>query len=619
MLKYIYKLFIFYGLIVSNSLAQSCTSTYEPYFNGTCMAPARCKGALINNKCPDGKLCCIEETDYVEKSFVSSDDLKAIVSRNNSRIDFISKVLTEPTSNPSCSQKAFFISQLAYESEGFMISEEPGDEEFLKKKYEEIISLGNINRNEGAKYRGRGFIFLTGRTNYENAGNDLGIPLLDNPELAAFPSVAAKIAVWYWQKAKDVDLNSFADGTFYGFSLLTEAISGGINGLNDRTKLLESANEQLRCGFLLKGRGEACKINGNDGFCKPICVQGLRDRKFCGCNGDTRNRMCSGPQNIRCCVEECSSNMDLAFLIDSSGSIQSRDFIRALEFVENAVNIETYLNTTHSKDDLIERISMINHMRDVTFTGEALNEAFKIYSSERGMRDSSLGVGKIIIVLTDGQSNGLIKPIPVADALRQTGISIISVGVGPNLNFEELIGISGGSSQLIRVDDYQKAALIFYEINQLSCLQPATIPASTNPIEVGLNTAIYFSYPINNTNETKSLDLTVIPLAGDVQVFSSFTNQNPNDFEVADMNIVKRSADNTYSNVPLENSTYENLYIGVKGLTSFNQFKIEIRELNYVPRIIEPTTNSPLILPIIDNLGGENNPGESYNFDFLRH
>lgn len=418
-------------------------------------------------------------------------------------------------------------------------------------------------------------------------------------------------------------MNSLADGTFYGFSLLTEAISGGIVGLKQRTELLESANNQLNCGFLLKGRGETCRINGIDGFCKPICVQGLTDRKFCGCNGDTRNRMCSGPQNIRCCVEECSSNMDLTFLIDSSGSIEPNDFTKALIFVENAVNstnigpdksqvslinfslevhVVTYLNTTHSKQNLINIISGIGHMRQNTYTGEALNKALEIYTPGRGMRDSSLGVGKIIIVLTDGRSNGPVNPIPVADALRKTGITIISVGVGPNLNYPELLGISGGSSQLIRVEDYEKATLIFYEINQLSCLQPATIPASTSPIEVGLNTVRYFSYPINNITDTMSLSLDVTPIFGDVQVFSSFTNQNPNDFEIEDSNVVKRSVESKSSNVPLPNNqTYEFLFIGVKGLTDFNQFKIEIQELDYVPTVYSPAT-----VPNNNNLGGEN-------------
>lgn len=149
MIKYLIKLSIIFGFYSSLILAQNCTSSYEPYFNGTCKRPGACRGALLNNKCPDGFLCCIEDNNNVEQSFVTSDDLKAILSLNNARTDFISKVLMEPTSNPSCSQKSFFISQLAYESQRFMISEESGDEEFLKIKYEEMFTLGNRDRSEG--------------------------------------------------------------------------------------------------------------------------------------------------------------------------------------------------------------------------------------------------------------------------------------------------------------------------------------------------------------------------------------------------------------------------------------------------------------------------------------
>jgi hypothetical protein len=49
----------------------------------------------------------------------------------------------------------------------------------------------------------------------------LGIDLVNNTELAAFPSVASKISVWYWTKGSNVDLNTIADGKFYNFSIMT--------------------------------------------------------------------------------------------------------------------------------------------------------------------------------------------------------------------------------------------------------------------------------------------------------------------------------------------------------------------------------------------------------------
>ena len=62
------------------------------------------------------------------------------------------------------------------------------------KKYDGI--LGNReNTNDWYDYRGRGFVHITGRENYDKMGKIFGIDLLNNPDLAADPKIAAKIAV----------------------------------------------------------------------------------------------------------------------------------------------------------------------------------------------------------------------------------------------------------------------------------------------------------------------------------------------------------------------------------------------------------------------------------------
>jgi putative chitinase len=57
--------------------------------------------------------------------------------------------------------------------------------------------LGNTNPGDGYKYRGRGYIQLTGKENYERYGKKLGVDLVNNPELANDPSIAIKIATEY--------------------------------------------------------------------------------------------------------------------------------------------------------------------------------------------------------------------------------------------------------------------------------------------------------------------------------------------------------------------------------------------------------------------------------------
>lgn len=57
--------------------------------------------------------------------------------------------------------------------------------------------MGNRTAEDAYRYRGRGFIQLTGRDNYARAGKALGLDLPNQPDLAADPAIAARIATWY--------------------------------------------------------------------------------------------------------------------------------------------------------------------------------------------------------------------------------------------------------------------------------------------------------------------------------------------------------------------------------------------------------------------------------------
>lgn len=54
-------------------------------------------------------------------------------------------------------------------------------------------NLGNTEPGDGARFKGRGFIQLTGRDNYRRIGEVVGVDLLGSPELANEPRVAARI------------------------------------------------------------------------------------------------------------------------------------------------------------------------------------------------------------------------------------------------------------------------------------------------------------------------------------------------------------------------------------------------------------------------------------------
>lgn len=124
-------------------------------------------------------------------------------------------------------RKAAFIAQIAHESDAFRTNEEYAS----GAAYEGRRDLGNKQPGDGRRYKGRGFIQLTGRSNYTRAGRDLGIDLVGNPDFAKTNEGAALVTAWYWNAN---NLNRFSDRG--DFLTLTRRINGGTNGLADRQR-----------------------------------------------------------------------------------------------------------------------------------------------------------------------------------------------------------------------------------------------------------------------------------------------------------------------------------------------------------------------------------------------
>ena len=101
--------------------------------------------------------------------------------------------------------------------------------------------LGNVNPGDGYKFRGRGYIQLTGRETYREVGKIAGLDLESDPDLAAKPENAVKIACAYWSWKK---LNATCD--VGDFTALTKKINGGTNGLSDRMDWLTKVQNVLK-------------------------------------------------------------------------------------------------------------------------------------------------------------------------------------------------------------------------------------------------------------------------------------------------------------------------------------------------------------------------------------
>lgn len=133
-------------------------------------------------------------------------------------------------------RRHMFLAQIAHESDGFRTTREYATGE----AYEFRKDLGNIEKGDGVKYRGRGLIQLTGRENYAKFGKLLRTDLINFPEkLEKFP-LALTSACIFWM---DRGLNSFADKG--DFEEITRRINGGLNGYESRLEYLDRVVEIL--------------------------------------------------------------------------------------------------------------------------------------------------------------------------------------------------------------------------------------------------------------------------------------------------------------------------------------------------------------------------------------
>jgi len=106
-------------------------------------------------------------------------------------------------------------------------------------EYEGRADLGNTHPGDGVRFKGRGFIQITGRTNYGGlsrwAHSKGLVPsatyFIDHPGQLATDKHVWLGPIWYWTVARP--MNRFADAK--DIEGATRAVNGGLNGLTDRT------------------------------------------------------------------------------------------------------------------------------------------------------------------------------------------------------------------------------------------------------------------------------------------------------------------------------------------------------------------------------------------------
>lgn len=133
-------------------------------------------------------------------------------------------------------RQAHFLAQVLHESGRLRYNRELASGE----AYEGRRDLGNTEPGDGKRFKGRGLIQLTGRSNYRRYAEAIGVDVVGRPELVEALPLTVDVAGWYWQTR---GLSALADRD--DLKGITRRVNGGYNGLADRTELLSAAKRVL--------------------------------------------------------------------------------------------------------------------------------------------------------------------------------------------------------------------------------------------------------------------------------------------------------------------------------------------------------------------------------------
>ncbi|KAH3860726.1 hypothetical protein DPMN_023644 [Dreissena polymorpha] len=206
-------------------------------------------------------------------------------------------------------------------------------------------------------------------------------------------------------------------------------------------------------------------------------------------------------------AELCPKPADVAFIIDSSSSIWFKYFKIQLEFVNKLIktfkisptdtqvaaltfskNVVKQFNFKdfNNEEDVLKKVSTIKQDNgDQTNTHKALEKALSdLFAPGNGVREN---VPRICILLTDGDSTYQTATLAAAQAVKDAGIKIITVGIGHKVNTNELeaIASSPAKENFFKVEKFEDLETMGYDklVGKQACPKPQTTTTTTTTPE----------------------------------------------------------------------------------------------------------------------------------------
>jgi uncharacterized protein YegL len=188
----------------------------------------------------------------------------------------------------------------------------------------------------------------------------------------------------------------------------------------------------------------------------------------------------------------CSPQLDLTFVVDSSGSINAahpNNWNSGLVFINKVIDtldigpsaiqlamvmfgtkaqVQFYLDDYTNKAELQAEVSLTPYLNGWTNLAAGLNLVWsKIYVAGSGTRP---GVAKVAVIITDGADNkDTAYTVPEGEICRSKEIQLVAVGITDNVDKEKLMQIVSTPDNYFNVTDYASLSKLINSLSTYIC------------------------------------------------------------------------------------------------------------------------------------------------------
>merc|ERR1712212_1206166 len=173
---------------------------------------------------------------------------------------------------------------------------------------------------------------------------------------------------------------------------------------------------------------------------------------------------------------ECTSVADVAFLLDSSGSLRTeyhkeKDFLKRVVSTfglsedgfragvvtfSHGADISIKFNNHYDSDSFNRAVDDIPLVGSITRIDLALQKTEELFTKENGAR---VYASEFVVLITDGSQTAAADapdPCALTDQMRREGKTVIVMGIGPNTDQKALQCMAGGPAHLHKAKNFDE-------------------------------------------------------------------------------------------------------------------------------------------------------------------